>query len=93
MGSGKKTTGVNRQGFIPDFLFRFPGVLLLIVPVVLMAYLPMLSAGLGKLDEYNILVVNLDFLRDFANLKEAFLMNPFLAMEAISTVRSRTSVS
>lgn len=60
-----------------DYLFRFPYCVLIIFAVILLVYSQILTFNLGKLDEYNILIVNMDLLRDFSNLKEALLTNPF----------------
>lgn len=60
-----------------DFLFRTPYVFLLIVAAIFVVYAQILTFSLGKLDEYNILIVNMDLLRDFSNLKEILLTNPF----------------
>lgn len=58
-------------------LFRFPYSILTIAVAIFFIYGQILPFSLGKLDEYNILLANMDFLRDFNNLKEAFLTNPF----------------
>lgn len=62
---------------IENYFLQSPYVFLLIFGIIFLIYGQLLSFSLGKLDEYNILVNNLDFLRDFRNLKEAFLRNPF----------------
>jgi protein O-mannosyl-transferase len=60
-----------------EYLFRSPYSILLILAAIVLVYGQVLFHTLGKLDEYNIIVVNLDLLRDFGNLKPAFLSNPF----------------
>jgi Tfp pilus assembly protein PilF len=58
-------------------LFIAPYSILLIISAILIVYGQVLWHSLGKLDEYNIILVNLDLLKDFRNLKEALLSNPF----------------
>ena len=57
--------------------FRPPYCILILFAVIFIIYGQSLAFTLGKLDEYNIILVNLDLLRDAANLKRIFLSNPF----------------
>lgn len=66
----KQESGVN------NFL-KFPYDYLLIIFIIFAVYGQIMSFSLGKLDEFNIIVNNLALLRDFSNLKTAFLTNPF----------------
>jgi tetratricopeptide (TPR) repeat protein len=62
--------------FLP-YLFQFPYCCILLFAFVFVLYGQILRFPLGKLDEYNILLVNIDRLSDFGNLKEAMVSGPF----------------
>ena len=64
----------NKKEFI---LFRSPYVYLFITGIIFLLFGQVLFFPLGKLDEPNIILNNLDFISDFKNLKEALLRNPF----------------
>jgi Flp pilus assembly protein TadD len=57
--------------------FRPPYCVLILFTVIFIIYGQSLAFSLGKLDEYNIILINLDLLRDAANLKRVFFSNPF----------------
>jgi tetratricopeptide (TPR) repeat protein len=57
--------------------FRPPYCILILFVVIFIIYGQSLAFTLGKLDEYNIILINLDLLRDASNLKKVFFSNPF----------------
>ena len=79
MGKEKK----NRQGTLPgrpalaDRLTSFPWVIPVFAAVAAILYGQALWFRLGKLDEYNIILVNLDLLTHLSNLPAVLLSNPF----------------
>ncbi|MEI6898995.1 MAG: glycosyltransferase family 39 protein [Bacteroidota bacterium] len=65
-----------------DYATSAPYVYILLFIVILLIYGKTLSFFLGKLDEPDIILANIPFLRDFGNLKDALMRDAFFSMKS-----------
>jgi len=76
-----------------DYITVFPLVQLAFLLLLFSIYGQILTSFLGKLDEQDIILVNMPFLKNFANLKEAFFRDAFFSAKGGIFYRPLQNVS
>ena len=89
----KKSVITPENKSIWDYLTASPYVYLLIFLFIFLIYGQILSFFLGKLDEPDILLVNMPFLKDFANLKKVFSTDAFFSARNCTFYRPMQNIS
>ena len=90
--TGKKNQPITNKS-VWDYFTSSPYVYLIIFLFIFIIYRQVLSFFLGKLDEADIILANINILKDFGNLKDVFSTDAFFSAKNATFYRPMQNIS